>query len=47
MDIEKRASQLLASLQNTDPKEEEEIAIIDKFIKKYSHSYNFDSDDFK
>lgn len=37
---------MLASFENPTPNEEEEIAIIDKFIKKYSHTYAFDSDEF-
>ena len=41
-----RASALLASFENPAPDEEEEIATIDKFIKKYSHTYTFDSDEF-
>lgn len=45
--IEKITKTLLESFQNPTPSEDEEISIIDKFVKKYSSSYNFDSDDFK
>ena len=40
-------AKLLESFQNPTPSEDEEIVVIDKFIRKYSRSYNFDSDIFK
>jgi len=41
-----RVAHLLESFENPCPDEDEEIAVIDKFIKKYSNTYSFDSYEF-